>query len=223
MVRHTAVFAAVCSLSLLAATPTHAFTGVSAGASIGSDGIGPDVIVDVVPLVKARAGFRYASFNLNRTIDDIDYDLDVGFTSGVLGLDLHPVRNGLRLSAGAYIGDRTFVLDAMPASPVVIGDVTFQPAEVGTISGDVEWNSAAPFIGIGFNNGAYAVKRFGFQAMIGAMYMGEPDVNLTATGGLLATDPAFLAELAEEESRLQDDFDDFPVLPILSLGMTVRF
>ena len=223
MFQRTAFIAAAMAASAIAASPAHAVTGFSVGASVGSDGVGPDVIYKLNPFVNARAGFRYASLDLTRTIDDIDYDLDVGFSSGVVGLDVHPLMNGFRLSAGAYLGDRTFTMDAMPASPVMIGDMTFQPQEIGVITGDVAWNSAAPFLGIGFNNGATAIKRVGFQALIGAMYIGEPEVNLAATGGLLANDPTFLSELANEEDRLRDDLDDFPIHPILSLGLTVRF
>ena len=216
---------AIAILFALSLAPSHAaaFTGIGVGPSVGSDGIGADLFLKPSPFLMLRGGYRYAALDINREIDDIDYDLDVGFSSGVIAADIHPLANGLRVSGGVYLGGRNIELTAMPASPVTIGDQTFTPPEIGVINGVSDWSNAAPFIGIGFNNGANALKRFGFQALIGAMYIGEPDVTLDATGGLLANDPDFLAELDEEERRIEEDLNDFPVLPILSLGMTVRF
>ncbi len=216
------IFAAAAAMALaplLCATAQPLGVGMSAG----TDGIGADAMLKLSPLLVARGGVRYADFSIDREFDDIDYDADIGFTSGVVALDVHPFANGFRLSSGVYIGGRDIELRAAPASPVEIGDVVFTPEQVGVLNGRSEWNAAAPFIGVGFNNGAHALKRFGFQAMLGVAYIGDPEVSLDAEGGLLADDPLFQAQLAEEEAELEDDFDDFQVYPILNLGLTVRF
>ena len=180
-------------------------------------------MLKVTPLFVARGGFRYADLSISREFDGIDYDADIGFTSGVVALDVHPMANGFRLSGGLYLGGRDLDLDASPTAPVEIGDVVFTPEQVGTLNGRSEWNTAAPFIGLGFNNGAHALKRFGFQAMLGVAYIGEPDVTLTAQDGLLADDPVFLAQLAQEQADLADDLDDLQFYPLLNLGLSVRF
>lgn len=222
---HKTISILASALLMTIAAPTAASAGPTpgVGASIGSDGVGADAFLKLNPLLVARGGFRYADFTISREFDGIDYDADIGFTSGVVALDAHPFANGFRLSGGLYLGGRNIDLDATPASPVQIGDVTFTPEQVGTLTGRSEWNSAAPFVGIGFNNGANSLKRFGFQAMLGAMYMGEPDVTLTASDGLLSDDPLFLQQLAEEEEDLADDLDDIQFFPILNLGFSVRF
>ncbi len=219
------------ALPKIAATATAVFlasagaaeAGAGFGASAGTDGLGADAYVKFNPIVTARGGFRYADLSVSRTIDDIDYDLDVGFTAGLAALDIHPFANGFHISAGGYFSDRTIDYQATPAAPVQIGDMVFTPQEVGTVAGASDWNDAAPFLGLGFNNRSLVTGPVAFQAMIGVMYIGEPDVSLEATGGLLANDPTFLDELAQEEQNLADDFDDFPVYPIVSLGLTVKF
>ena len=214
-----AAMAAACALPGAAA----AQTTLGVGASAGTDGIGADAMLKITPLFVARGGFRYADLSISREFDGIDYDADIGFTSGVVALDVHPLANGLRFSGGLYLGGRNLDLDANPAEPVEIGGQVFTPEQVGTLNGRSEWNTAAPFLGVGFNNGAHALKRFGFQAMLGVAYLGEPDVTLNAEGGLLSDDPVFLAQLAEEEAELNDDLDDIQFYPLLNLGLTVRF
>ncbi len=224
---HIHLKAAAAALAITAAAApgaaTAQTTGLSVGPTIGSDGVGADVLYKVSPFVAARGGFRYASFDLNRTIDDVRYDLDVGFTSGVAAVAVHPFMNGFRISGGAYFSGREVGLLATPASPVEIGNATYTPEEIGSLVGGSDWNNTAPFLGVGFNNGLNAMKRFGFQAMLGAAYIGDPDVTLTASGGLLASDPSFQDDIDLEAQRLADDLDDFPFHPVLSLGFTVRF
>ncbi|PQA88490.1 hypothetical protein [Hyphococcus luteus] len=223
MQKHLQLFAAALAAIAAPGAAMAQTTGISVGPSAGTDGIGADAFYKISPFVAARAGFRYADISISKTIDDVRYDLDFGFTGGLAALDIHPFANGFRVSGGAYFSGRNVDLGATPARPVEIGDRTYTPAEVGVLTGSSDWNNAAPFLGLGFNNGLNAVKRFGFQAMLGAAYIGDPDVTLEATGGLLASDPTFQADLDKEEQRLADDLDDFPFHPILSLGFTVRF
>ena len=193
------------------------------GVSASSAGVGPEVQYAVNPFLVARAGWGFADIGIERTIDDIRYDADVNFSSAWGAVNAHPFATGFMISGGAFFGDRTFDLDATPASPVEIGDTVFQPAEVGVLEGESDWGSVAPFLGIGYNNTFKGLTPVGFHALVGAMYIGEPDVTLEATGGLLANDPTFLAELAEEQDDLQDDLDDIPVYPVITLGISIRF
>lgn len=217
------IFAAAFTLASLTLNPAFARPVPGATVSAGTDGVGADAFLKLNPLLVARGGFRYADFSISREFDGIDYDTDIGFTSGVAALDVHPFANGFRLSGGLYIGGRNIDLDASPARPVEIGEQVFTPEQIGVLTGRSEWNSAAPFAGIGFNNGANSLKRFGFQGMLGVMYMGEPDVTLNASDGLLSNDPLFLQQLAEEEEQLTDDLDDIQFYPILNLGFSLRF
>ena len=217
------IAAAALSIALLSPATAMAQTGISVGPSAGTDGIGADVFYKFNPVLAARGGFRYADFNVSHDFEDVRYDLDFGFTSGVAALDIHPFANGFRVSGGAYVSAHKVDLGATPSRPVEIGDRTYTPQEVGTLTGQSDWNNLAPFLGIGFNNSQNAVKRFGFQAMLGAAYIGEPDVVLAASGGLLASDPTFQDDIDEEAQKIENDLDDFPFQPILNVGFTVRF
>ena len=48
-------------------------------------------------------------------------------------------------------------------------------------------------------------------------------MSLTATGGTLVNDPAFQAQLVQEEQNLQDEINDYEVYPVVQAGLTLSF
>jgi len=55
------------------------------------------------------------------------------------------------------------------------------------------------------------------------MLQGSPKIdNLQATGSL-ASNQAFLTQLAIEEQQAEDDADDFKMWPILQISLSYRF
>ena len=103
-----------------------------------------------------------------------------------------------------------------------IGDTTYTASEVGTLTGNVEFNSFAPYVGIDFGNSVTKSKEFGFMFDLGIAYQGSPDVSLSATG-TLSNNATFKEELRKEEKALQDDLDNFTIYPVISLGVTYQF
>ena len=59
--------------------------------------------------------------------------------------------------------------------------------------------------------------------MAGAALFGSADVDLRSVGGTFSDDPALLAEIEEEEARIENDVEDYQVYPILTLGLNYRF
>lgn len=193
------------------------------GLHAGTLGVGADIQVRTTDWLVLRGGGHFADVNIDRTFDDIDYDGDVGLTNGYVTADIHPFANGFFLSGGVILGDKTIDLTTTPSTPVEIGDVVFSPAEIGTLVGRVEGRSAAPFAGLGFDNAVTSDNQVGFSLLLGVAFTGEPTVDLEAVDGLLASDPTFLAELAEEEERLRQDARDFRFYPVARIGLTIGF
>ena len=118
--------------------------------------------------------------------------------------------------------DHTLDLDATPSGNVNIGDTDYTPAQVGTLSGDVEIDGIAPYIGIGWGDPMDRSKRWGFYCDFGVVFTDSPDVTLSANG-TLASDPAFQANLAKERNEIEDDLEPFKFYPVISLGVYYRF
>jgi len=171
--------------------------------------------------LSVRGGANYLEFDFSETYEEVDYDLTADLTGGLFAIDFHPLGSGLVVSAGAHFGGKAFDLTGTPTGTVEIGDTTYTAAEAGTLTGEADLGGTAPYLGVGWN-GAFSGGRIGLTAMLGALLLEDPTVDLSADG-TLASDPTFQAELEEEERRLQDDLDEYPFWPVASIGVVVRF
>jgi hypothetical protein len=136
-------------------------------------------------------------------------------------LDLYPFGGGFRLSAGLRNNKNRIDLAGTPTTNVEIGEITYTPAQVGTLSGTVHTKKSAPTFSLGY--GGKLAKGFTFGFELGVMMQGSPKIeNLTATG-TLASNQAFQQQLALEEQRAEDDADDFKLWPVIQIGLAYRF
>jgi hypothetical protein len=152
-------------------------------------------------------------------IDDVDYDLGVDMRSFSALLDWHIFNDSFRISGGLISMDNEIDLDARPNTHVEIGDNTYTPAEVGTLSGSVDIDGLAPYVGIGWGNPLTSNKRWGFTCDLGVAFCDSPDVALSATG--LAAGLA--ADIEKERRDIEDDLDSLEFYPVISMGLFFRF
>lgn len=220
---------AVAAAVLLGATGAQAQDGRFAiGPQIGTTGVGVEAQFKVSDRVTLRGGFDSLQFDEEVDGDDILYDGELDFSTGGVFADLHPSGGAFFLSAGVYFGDRQVSVSGTPApgTTVEIGDDTFTAAQVGTLNGEMDFGSTAPFVGLGWNNTFTASRRWGFKFLVGAAFGSDPDASLTRVGGstLSPADQArFDAELRAEEIEIEEEADGFKVFPVVQLGVAYRF
>jgi hypothetical protein len=87
----------------------------------------------------------------------------------------------------------------------------------------LDFKTIAPYAGLGWGNGVGEDKKLGFTLDLGVAFQGSPEATLAATGGVLATDANFLANLEREERNLEDDIKSFKLFPVLTVGLSYRF
>lgn len=192
----------------------------------GTTGVGVEGQFRAAPRVNVRVTGDFFSYDEEFATDDVDYDAEIDFNTIGGFVDLHPFDNPFFVSAGVYAGERAVQVNATSDTSAEIGDVIFTPAQIGTLTGEVDFGGAAPFLGIGFNNTFRTGGRIGFKAVVGAAFGGDPEVRLARTGG--APLPAniqaqFDQELRDEERELQEDVDDLKTFPVVQVGLTYRF
>ena len=222
-----------CLLSLAGAGAARDAGAAALTPRVGTTGVGLDLTVGLAPAVNLRMGAGGGlSHDEARTVDDIDYEATLDVATAQALLDWHPGGGGFRLSiGGAWNGNEIEGRARAEENAVYeIGDVVFPAAVVGEIDGRVEFDALAPYVGIGWGNGAAASPGWSLAFDLGVLYHGEPDIDLVADlppGSPIETIPGaralFDAELAKEEARAQDDIEAYRWFPVLTLGVSYRF
>lgn len=145
-------------------------------------------------------------------------EFDLKSTSTLI--DWYPSLGGFHLSGGLRVAANSIDLGASPALPVTVGGTSYTPAQVGRLSGSVEFNRFAPYLGIGWQ-GAMMGGRMLIGLDFGAMYQGNPDVRLSASGA--DANPALADDLAHETNAIEEKYSGFRFSPVISLSFTYRF
>lgn len=221
----TQLFAVTLGAAVLAAAGAQAQDGgnFAVGANVGTPGLGVEAQYRLSDSFVVRGGGDWLDFDHDETYGDVAYSGKVKSKTAGLFLDWHPMQGGFFVSGGSYFGKRKLNLDGRPTGNTNIGGVIFTPAQIGTITGDVELSDAQPFVGLGWDNTFSGDGGWGFRAMAGVSFSDEPKVNLTASGGTLSNDPTFQARLRQEEAEVREDAKDFKYFPVGQIGLTYRF
>jgi len=224
MVMKSLHFGAAAVAALLAVSPALAQDDAarfSVGVTAGSLGVGPEVGFRPSSMFGARASASFFDLSHDFDVDDIDYNGKVKLESYGAMLDFYPFQGGFRLSGGFRVNNNRVGVTATPTGNVTVGDVTYTPAQVGTLSGHVDTKDFAPVVTIGYAGGLTRGLKFGIDA--GVMFQGEPQVRDLRATGALANDTAFLAELDRERVKFNDDIDDYKYYPVVQLSLFYAF
>lgn len=218
MIRHRNV----CGLLLLVVlfsygVPQTAAADVGIAARAGTQGWGVEGAVGFTKFFSLRGGFYDATISENVEEGGIDYDGDLNLGGYGLFADFFPFRGGFHITGGLMSNENSIDIVATPTQPQEIGNMVYQPAEIGQLIGAVKFDDEVPYLGVGWGNVARG-KRFGFVIDLGVIDQGDPAVSLLATNG--AVDPA---DLAAEAAELEDEITDYDLWPILSVGVAFRF
>jgi len=197
--------------------------GIGVGAKVGTLGFGLEVTKGFTPTINGRIGFNTFSFDASGTESDVDYDADLNMESVAALVDWHPFSGGFRATAGLMVNNNELEMTAKSAVSYDVGGTTYTPAEIGTFGGVVNFNDIAPYAGIGWGNSVEKGQHLTFAIDVGVLMQGSANVDFTASGGTLSSDPTLLADLATEEAQLEDSLDDYDLFPVISLGLAFQF
>lgn len=193
------------------------------GVQAGTPGAGIQAQYSVNDYIVLRGSYDMLKWDADDTYDGIDYNADIDFQSPGAFVDIHPFRNGFFVSGGAYFGERGVDLTSEPDEDVELGGFTFTPEQVGRLNGRIDLESTAPFIGLGYDNTFTRGGAWGFRILAGAAFGDAPQVRLNASGGTLSDQPLFQDILADEERDIQEEADNYEVLPVVQIGLNYRF
>jgi hypothetical protein len=195
--------------------------GVGVTARVGTLGIGVDVAKSFTSQLNGRLGFNFGSVGFNRTDSGIDYNSQLNLSSVQLFGDYYPINSSsFRITGGLVAQNNRFSVTGKPSGNgnYTIDGNQFSASSVGTLSGEYKYgNSIAPYVGIGIGNPPS--EGFGFNADLGVMFTGSPQVTLNASN------PAFnnSTALNNQARQTENDLRGFSVYPVLSIGLSYGF
>ena len=175
----------------------------------------------------ARAVLNGFSLSLDEEYSDVSYDGDLKLKSGGLVLDFHPSGGWFRVSAGVLLNGNRLDVDAEPtAGTFEFNNVIYSAAQVGTAQGKADFNSVAPYAGIGFSRSPGGDSGLSISGDVGVMFQGSPSFDLDVTCSALvpsATCTRLQADADAERAAFENDADEYEFFPVISLGLGYRW
>lgn len=202
-------------------------TAVEVGA--GTLGYTANVTKQINSKLNVRLGGNYFSADDDLTEDDVNYKAEVKSESIQALADWYPRVGGFRVTGGLMSNGNKIEVTAKPNANAQynINDQNYDGSEVGSLTGEIDFKSVAPYIGIGFGNPIAGNKRWSITSDLGVMAQGKPNARLTATcGSAIAGTPTCTQlqnDVAAESVALQNDLSDFEWYPVASIALTYRF
>lgn len=209
----------LCAMILLASAPA-VLTAQGVGIAIhgGTLGIGADLAISPVSRIALRGGVNFIPVDINVTYSGTPITIDPPSPQYSAFLDLFIV-GGLRITGGALFSPDDVTLSGNFPGSISIGNTTYSLTEIGTLTGVIQNDDIAPYVGIGWGNPAGS--RFGFFLDLGIAFQGKPTVLLAADGTAVSTIPAFAADLERERQDFENSIDLFRYYPVASIGFSI--
>lgn len=221
------VIAAAVLVSMIGFTRTaQADEGFGIDVRAGTMGVGAEISASLMPHTRLRGGINYLRWEFDSTIDDIDYTFDPEFNSISALFDVHPFGGAFFLSGGVYFNNnKVGVEGSLPPENFPAQYQAFDfLSDYVSISGDVEFNPVAPYLGLGWRSNSNDTG-WGIGLELGVLYQGAPDVtNLRINAPVDVNDVAEVQQfLAEQEQEIEDELSWFQWYPVASLLLTYHF
>jgi len=200
--------------------------GLAIAAKVSTLGAGVELTTNVIPLLlnlRLQAnGFKY---NQTITKTQVTYDGKLKLLSVGAIADFYPFAGKFRISGGLYYNGNKFDIVGKPtaASTFVLNGTPYSTGQVGSVSGTIDFNKFAPYLGVGWGDAVSSGSPFGFSFEVGALYQGKAKTSLSTSrvNPLIATQLA--NNLAAEKKKLDNSLNNFKFYPVVSLGLNWKF
>ncbi len=216
------------SLALGLSSNAQIFDNHQIGVNVGTLGAGIEYSTSINEMFALRTGVNGLNYSDSLNESGIKYDADLELKTASLILDYHPFSNGFRLSGGAMYNGNQLKVTGKPdgSGDIEINDVIYDSTKVGQLDGKVDFNTFAPYAGIGYSTSKTKSSGFSFNTEIGAMFQGSANAKLTANCGsalTVAECTTLKSDLAAEEKQLNDELSSFDIYPVITVGMGYKF
>ena len=186
----------------------------------GTLGLGLQAGFGISERWNGRVGFN--TFEVGEDFEEggIDYSADLELQTFHALADWHPFRGGFRISGGLMSNGNEITGDAEVEGGDQVGNTTVPPGRGGRIGATIDFDSTAPYLGIGWGRALGSRTGLSFTADVGVLFQGEPNVDLRKEQGLPDVSEQ---DVEDEEADVEDELSDFDVYPVVSVGVVYTF
>lgn len=203
---------------------------------LGSTGLGLELVGGFTPAINGRLGFRGYDFDADIESEasgasTLDYDGDFKLR-GIFGLlDFYPLEGRrFHLTTGAMFNRSDVELTARCRDPagcevggfVVVPGTVIGGVTINSVMADVDFDDVAGYFGLGYGNPLDDQTGWSWRLEAGAIWLGEPSIEL-ATTGTCQSDADCRRAVEREERELEEDARDYEIYPVVNLGVSYRF
>lgn len=212
----TIIVAPSASGQLLSAAPG---IQVSIGPQVSTLGLGAGASARFARMFGASVEYNYALGvpGYEKHGFDNTLMLDNRVQGGMIMAMFHPTGGSFAIGLGLLFGGATsegeLNLDPSDGTTIDLGDRTYSVAQVGKLTGDVDYSGVAPVFAIGMMGS-------GLNLALGAA-LGKPTLDVSASGPL-SSNTTFQSDLDMEVDEITDVLDKVPVYPYLRIGWRFR-
>ena len=206
--------------------PAFAESPFSASVHLGTTGVGGELQFKINDYLAVRGDGDWLGYSRDFSSNDLRYSGRATWATFGAFADLHPFRNGLFVSGGAYFGDRKVTLTGTPQGNVVVSGVSLTPAQIGQLNGEGRLSSTAPFAGFGWDSTFRSKGGLGFKALLGVAFSDDPSISLGASGpaaSLPIVQTYVQNYVAGEEAQVRHDARFLKTYPVAQVGLGYRF
>ncbi len=210
----------------------------TAGFKVGTLGLGAELSIPLNGYFSVRASVNGLGYSEDDTYEDdgdeIAYDASIDLLTLGLLVDYYPIESSqFRLTAGAYYNGNGVDAIMEPTNGTYdIDGTTYTATDIGTMTADTEFDTVAPYIGIGWGNKG-TESGWGFSIDVGAMYHGDVTLNTDVTRGVgIPADNGgpndilfeqIQTDVETERKDAEDDMHDYQWYPVIMVGVTYTF
>ncbi|WP_256003373.1 hypothetical protein [Pedobacter deserti] len=189
-------------------------------AHIATQGVGLELKYAPTPAFAVRGGASIlpvkGDFVYSVGTQPTSVDFDVDFGNAHVMFDWHPFLAETSLSRKIVVTAGAGYFWKAEGDAVVsykgtykYGDILIPSDDLGQLTGTVEWNNVAPYLGFGFDH-VFPRNKFNVGFAIGTYYLGKPDVTLTGS--------KMLAYNSENEAQFRENMSHYRFMPVLQIN-----
>lgn len=207
------------------ATAAHA-DGLGVYVNGGTTGFGLGVAGGSNSVV-GRLGFDTWKRTFDQNNANGNYKVDLKLQTVSALLDWYPFDGAFRTTLGLVANGNKATLSAIANGTYTFNGQTYAASDVGSYSGEMKFNSTAPYLGIGWGNPVAKAKTWGFVSDIGVLFQGSPKVSSTVTCGAAIAGTAnctrLQSDVASGAAKLESDMKNYKYYPVISIGLSYHF